>query len=578
MSLVEFQIEIGNTSKQVERDGKNKYAWNIYLNAGGQANKIQKVVFLLHESFKHPEVSVEKPDDIGVFASREFLGWGTFQVGVVIHWQPIAVCRSGKTTELSHELSFSAAKTTSMFEVSNDGGYTQMSKAVRSMVGVFAPLALQVVTLSGEELLSVSEAGDMTCSDVLHALEDQRPLLPGHEYKLAHGGANVTHEQKMCDLDAVSGELKLNAVIQRKPSWQEDLNLALIKSAQTLDLAQIKTLLSAGASAAFVHDPPGTWGSCDAKSALHVAIRSRPRAGSGCEASPLVGVDDWIAVIDTLLEAKADVNAQQRNRDWRGCGSSSTAFEMILPAAMNDAALLQTFLVAGANPNTESRRQVHSMRSDGGSCHCVLHTAVSSGNLDVVKTLLDAKADANARSTEKISNERGHNRDMSETSLHIACKRGYVEASALLLEHRADPNAIRHDLITEDIPEAELIAREPRNWGKIKGMMCDDPRDPEYVCPVRSVAVEETSLHIALRTKHEGLVTLLTCSGADKCIPRKQGETSTSVVDLCTEEASLLHAISATWPLAATCQLFSDAELTSVKAAIAATQTDAEVR
>lgn len=561
MSRVQSQIEIWNTAQEVERDGKKKYKWTIGLNAGEQAKKVVKVVFRLHESFKNPEVTVDKSDATGVFTSREFSGWGTFVVCVVVHWHPTARCRFGKTTEFSHMLSFAAAKTSSTFELTSVGTCTEISQAVQSTVGmIFAPLAIQVVTLSGEELLNISEGGDMTCWDVKRALGEKQSLLPGSEYKLVHGDANLTDEQRMRELDDHSSAFKLTAVVQQKPSFQEGLNLALIKAAETLDLARIKTLLSAGASAAFLHDPPGTWGSCDAKTALHVAIKSRPRAQGGYK-TDVSDSAPWNAVVQTLIEANADVNAKQRYSDWRGCGSSSTAFEMILPAALQNAALLQTFLLAGANPNTESRREVHSMRSDGGSRHCVLHTAVSSGNLDIVKTLLEAMADPNATSTERISNERGYNRNMSETSLHIACKRGDVKACALLLEHRADPNAVRTDLINEDIPEEELIAQG--------STMCDDPRDSDYVCPVRSIAVEETALHIALQNNQEALVTLLACTGADKCLPRKRGNISVSVEELCAEKGSLLAALSATWPLAATCQVFSDDELECVKAAIA---------
>lgn len=565
MSGMQLQIQIGNTCKEVKREGKTKYAWTIYMNAGEHASKVQKVVFLLHETFKNPELSVESPNSEGVFASRELTGWGTFEVGVIIHWHPTAVCRFGKTTKLCHELSFSAAETTSTFEVSGTG-VSNVSEAARSKVGVFAPVSIHVVTLSGETLLSITEGSNMACADVAHALEDERPLLPGHKYNLAHGDINLMEEQKMSDLDAESAELKLTAIVQQKESFQTDLNMAVIKAAEELSLEKIKTLLAAGASAAFVHDPEGTWGSCDAKSALHVAIQCKPRAKSGCEVSS-GDMDHWKVVIEALLEAKADVNAQRRQSDWRGCGSSSTAFEMVLPAAMQDAALLKAFLAAGANPNTASQRSVHSMRSDGGSRHCVLHTAVSSGNFDVVRTLLEARADSNERSTEMISNERGHNRDTSETSLHIACKSGDVKTCALLIEHRADLNAIRKDLICEDIPEAELVARHKSKGKKI--MMCDDPRDPDYVCPVRCISVQETPLHIAVKGRHEGLVTLLACAGADKCLARQYGETSALVEELCSGETSLLSALSATWPLSASCHAFRHDELAGVEAAVA---------
>lgn len=441
-------------------------------------------------------------------------------------------------------------------------------------------MSVQVLTLAGEELLSTAAVGggEKSVADVLRDLEGYHPLLPGHEYKLTHGESNLSAEQHMTDLAAGAGELKLTAVVQQKPSMQEDLNLALVEDVETLDLARIDALLTAGASASFVHDPPGIWGSCDTKSALHVAIERQPRDLHGLDAkqTQTAELGNWKAVIQTLIDAKADVNAEKSYSDWRGCGGSSTAFEMVLPAAVKDAELLHLFLTAGANPNTTSRREVNSMRSEGSSCHAVLHTAVNTGNCDVIRTLLDARADVDVESTEKISNERGYNRDMRETGLHIACIHRNVKACALLIQYGANVNAVRKELVQEDVAESELEARCAKKSIKSKSkkkspVMCDDPRDPDYVCPVRSVMVEETGLHIALQQKHEGLATLLSLAGADKDRLYQRGSKTRSVEDLCAGESRLLNAMASTWPLPSSCQLFSDDELASIKAAMAST-------
>jgi hypothetical protein len=91
-----------------------------------------------------------------------------------------------------------------------------------------------------------------------------------------------------------------------------------------------------------------------------------------------------------------------------------------------------------------------------------------------------------------------------------------------------------------------------------------------------------------LQNKHEGLVTLLACTGADAGLPLRRGrcpEIVTPTKDLCYGKASLhnskegeeqrekgrsLHkAISWTWPLAPNLGVFSDDELFCVKPAIA---------
>jgi len=442
--------------------------------------------------------------------------------------------------------------------------YWECTKGTDSVLSsLYGHVDIQVVSVSGEELALIPASVDWSCADVARNLQGKSPLLPGHEYRLIHGINSLTDDQKIRDVDRQSSEMKLTAVVQAKASVQEDLDMALIDAAGTLDHSRVQTLLAAGASAAFIHNPPGRWGSCDARSALHVAIQRQPRAQAGAHSTE---VDQWKALLQTLLEAKADANAERRKAGWGGCGSSISAFEMVLPAAMQDAGLLQSFLAAGANPNTESRHVVHSRHTNGGSCQGVLHTAVLSGNHEVVKTLLDAKANVDAARSERIVNERGPNKDMGETSLHIACKSGDVKMSALLLEYAAEVNAMRDDLVDEDGSELELVARVP---DKTK-MAWDGPRDPDYVRPSRCIPVQETALHIAIMIRHAGLVTLLACAGADASIPRRRGETATSTEELCGGEAPLLHALSASWPVSPALPALAGDDAPCVEAAIAA--------
>merc|ERR1712032_971197 len=102
------------------------------------------------------------------------------------------------------------------------------------------------------------------------------------------------------------------------------MDMALIEAAGGLDTQRVKVLLDAGANAAFLHDPPGTWGSKDSKSVLHMALMSRQKP------------QERKAVVELLLNAKADVNSKRCESDWRGCGSSTTAFEMVLNRISDD--------------------------------------------------------------------------------------------------------------------------------------------------------------------------------------------------------------------------------------------------
>jgi len=49
----------------------------------------------------------------------------------------------------------------------------------------------------------------------------------------------------------------------------------------------------------------------------------------------------------------------------------------------------------------------------------------------------------------------------------------------------------------------------------------DDPRDPEYISGIELIPDEGTALHLALKHKHEEIVSLLIFAGADKSIPRE---------------------------------------------------------
>lgn len=429
-------------------------------------------------------------------------------------------------------------------------------------------LALRVLAFSGEKLADLPDAtADWTFAHVAQQLESSCPILPGHEYRLVCGDESVTGDQQLQTF--VKGpSLELIAVIQAKPSVQIDLNMALIEAAGKQDQDRILSLLAAGASAAFLHNPEGVWGSSDSKTALHMAIASKPHKDDDGDVD--VDLSGWKLVMKTLLEAKSDVNAKRCESDWRGCGGSSTAFEMVLPSALCDASLLQLFLAAGAEPNTSSVSSVHSMRSDGARTVPVLFKAVQAGSLAVVQALLDARANVEAVHSDVLHNERGHNRDTKERSLHVAVGAADVSMVALLIGHAADVNAIRRELVQEHLSEEEISALEVKKFGKKQVERTDDPRDDKYICPIRCVPVEETALHIAIRKQNARLVALLVCAGADLGLCRVSHPTmqaqNLSPAELCGEDSSLLEALGAVWPAAR--GLFSEEELPGVEMAL----------
>lgn len=287
----------------------------------------------------------------------------------------------------------------------------------------------------------------------------------------------------------------------------------------------IQDLLKRGADARFIDDPEGVWGSRARKGPLHVALRQQPQRDKTEELA------NWISVVRTLLEAKADVNEVSINSDWRGCGSEASAFDMAMPFAVEHGDFLELFLQHGADPNTKRYHEVHSMRTDGRTEIPILHEAVKVGQLEAVRTLLDHGAAVDAYAKEQCFNERGFNRNEEETALHLAAMNGDLAMCALLLARGANVNA---------------ICKRTEHHANPVESPTDDPRSEGFVSSVICKEVEETALHVALRSKHSELVTLLRCSGADAMPLRRDGE-STSCVELCGDDETLIQALQAEW-------------------------------
>jgi len=98
------------------------------LQAGNYAPLIESMKLQLHPTFIPSEYHYDTPTSDGTFCSGTFTGWGTFKVGISIHW------RDGTTSELVHALVFNdrggaereaeVALPSAAFEVSTAGPAT----------------------------------------------------------------------------------------------------------------------------------------------------------------------------------------------------------------------------------------------------------------------------------------------------------------------------------------------------------------------------------------------------------------------------------------------------------------------
>jgi len=298
----------------------------------------------------------------------------------------------------------------------------------------------------------------------------------------------------------------------------------LLKAASRRDLDAVQDLIANhGADVTFVHDPPGVWGSCDRKTALHCALK----ATHGIRNED---VERGVSVVHALLAAGADVNAVRRESDWRGSGKSESAFDMLLKAnATVRVRLLEDFIAKGADPNKPQVRSHHSMRTDGATKSMPLHVAAGNGDVSMAALLLLAGAAVDAPYTEDVRNERGYNQNLRKTALHMAVEGGSVELVGLLLAEGADPNA-----------EAERLEQRPSGAKSPH----DDPRAAGFKSSVKCVAVRETALHMAVRNKDVDLVRALLVGGADasalRVIGDGQGQTAH---ELCKGNAQLEGAL-----------------------------------
>jgi len=333
-------------------------------------------------------------------------------------------------------------------------------------------------------------------------------------------------------------------------------DLELVQAAARLDAEHVSILLAAGANPCIVHKPSGSWGSNSSKTALHAAIEAKPTGSSS--AAYQDGMKNWKVVLGSLLTAKADVNAKRCEYDWRGCGTTRTAFGMLFDSIveMQDSELLDACMAAGANPNATFVRQVHSLRTDGQSTHHILNQAVQHGDIELASILLNAGAQADSTEVENFVNEDGYHKHKQEASLHVACTSGYLTMAALLLARGAQVDAVRVD--TEH--EARGVS-SPTNAS----------RGDDCVPRVRCIKVEETALHIAAKTNHAELAALLLCAGANPKNKQIRGDAQHTVAELCSNDERIVKLLSQDWS-ADSGSLLPDAVKSGVETVLAIAQ------
>ena len=300
----------------------------------------------------------------------------------------------------------------------------------------------------------------------------------------------------------------------------EDLNKRLIQAAKNNDFDEVKILCEKGAEANYALNENGTWGASKSESAIHYAI-----------------LKENFEITKYLLENGAKTDAIYADYDWRGCGSSLTAFQMASSAGDEYIVL---FLKHNADPNLLNKSETHSMRTDACHTWVLLHNAIKNENIAVLDELLkNPRTDITIVENEDVHNERGYNQERRENCLHMACKKQNYDIVCRLFNILATNNQYdtqcQHNFINginsyiEQIPN-ELYVDNGSN----------DPRVEGYISPVKCIKIKQTALHIAIQMKNQNIVDVLVSHGADPSISYQRGDENIPTESLCQQNDIIL--------------------------------------
>jgi serine/threonine-protein phosphatase 6 regulatory ankyrin repeat subunit B len=196
-----------------------------------------------------------------------------------------------------------------------------------------------------------------------------------------------------------------------------------------------------------------------------------------------VAIEDFV-LVKTLLDAKADVNASAKNGDtplYQACTRGNIM-------------ILQQLLAANANVNTINKDTEYSP----------LMAAANAGYTEVVKILLEAKAEVNSSGIEGYS------------ALHLASFKGHIEIVKMLLEAKAAINATNEEGITPLLLAAGLKGNK---YPEVVGMLL------EYKADVNMAYAGITPLWIASKDGDADIVKQLLAAKAEVNVTNQEGIT-----------------------------------------------------
>eukprot|EP00808_Paulinella_micropora_P019001 g5300.t1 len=211
-----------------------------------------------------------------------------------------------------------------------------------------------------------------------------------------------------------------------------------------------------------------------------------------------------VAMARLLMSKGAKTSGKFGSSGWSR-GIQKNVFDEM--CSHKNPAFLGLALEFGADPNLETQYGHSSMRTDSSVRKTSLHTMIQHGDIAKARLLLEAKANPNAIYTERIENERGYSGLAQQCALCRAINGPSAtreEMVRLLLEHKATPNTLCNETSHVDNPD-----KSER----------DDPRAQGYKPEVIRVDTSCPALHRALRQKDsQDCVFSLLLHGADPAV------------------------------------------------------------